>query len=260
MLPLKWPLLSKELMKLFKKKIRRHLLFTFKSFISLVVFLLLIGGVIFFFRSDYFKINSLSCEKDGLPCSEKERALFVDMLGANIFLIESHKIIQSVKDNHPPIKQVTIEKKLINKVFVKLVERKELMGLTTNGKDWFIIDDEGFIFRQVYQQPKNLPLVYFENNAINLEINHYLDGEQKTSLLSIFRAMEDNFIFLGKVVVGPHETITLFLGEGAIASLSARKKITSQVDSLQFILRQSKIEGNMPSRIDLRFDKPVVVF
>ena len=33
-----------------------------------------------------------------------------------------------------------------------------------------------------------------------------------------------------------------------------------QVASLQFILERSKIEGKIPSKIDLRFDKPVLTY
>ena len=72
--------------------------------------------------------------------------------------------------------------------------------------------------------------------------------------------MKDNYVLLEKLVVAPEERITLLLTEGVIASLSAKKEIYSQVDSLQFILRQSKIEGELPRFIDLRFDKPVVKY
>lgn len=40
--------------------------------------------------------------------------------------------------------------------------------------------------------------------------------------------------------------------------LSLEKDISPQFASLQFILWRSKIEGKMPKRIDLRFDKPVI--
>jgi len=42
--------------------------------------------------------------------------------------------------------------------------------------------------------------------------------------------------------------------------LSKKEEISRQVASLQYILNRSKIEGKIPSIIDLRFDKPVLKY
>lgn len=42
--------------------------------------------------------------------------------------------------------------------------------------------------------------------------------------------------------------------------LNKDEDILRQVASLQFILNRSKIEGKIPSKIDLRFDKPVIKY
>ncbi len=41
---------------------------------------------------------------------------------------------------------------------------------------------------------------------------------------------------------------------------SKEKDYTGQIASLQFILERSKIEGKIPSKIDLRFSKPVLTY
>jgi hypothetical protein len=38
------------------------------------------------------------------------------------------------------------------------------------------------------------------------------------------------------------------------------KKPKTRVDSLQLILKQTKIEGQVPKIIDLKFDKPIIKF
>ena len=42
--------------------------------------------------------------------------------------------------------------------------------------------------------------------------------------------------------------------------LKKDEEISRQVASLQYILNRSKIEGKIPSIIDLRFDKPVLKY
>lgn len=47
---------------------------------------------------------------------------------------------------------------------------------------------------------------------------------------------------------------------GVEVNFSPVKERKPQFDSLQSILQQSKIEGRPVRRVDLRFDKPVVVY
>ncbi len=47
---------------------------------------------------------------------------------------------------------------------------------------------------------------------------------------------------------------------GGISILLKKENIAQQVSSLQLMLARFKIEGRIPKKIDLRFQKPVVVF
>ena len=47
---------------------------------------------------------------------------------------------------------------------------------------------------------------------------------------------------------------------GGIKVIFKTEKIKEQVSSLQAILTRFKIEGRIPKKIDLRFEKPIVVF
>lgn len=55
-------------------------------------------------------------------------------------------------------------------------------------------------------------------------------------------------------------TLVVHLKDGVVAVFSPFKKREYQFDSLQFILKQSKINAKPVKRVDLRFDKPVVVY
>lgn len=47
---------------------------------------------------------------------------------------------------------------------------------------------------------------------------------------------------------------------GLTCVFSLEKNLESQLASLQFILWRSKIEGEYPTKVDLRFDKPVISY
>lgn len=56
------------------------------------------------------------------------------------------------------------------------------------------------------------------------------------------------------------DTITVTLPGPLTVRLAASSDLKYSVASLQFIISRSKIEGKVPKSIDLRFDKPVVVY
>ena len=56
------------------------------------------------------------------------------------------------------------------------------------------------------------------------------------------------------------ESFEATLSGNLFVLFSKEKEYASQVASLQFILSRSKIEGKIPQKIDLRFDKPVLTY
>jgi len=250
--------IKKRPSRVFKPSTSKYIVLTFKTIISLLIFLFLIIAFIFFFTNDYFKISFLDCEKNKLPCSEKERNFFLDFFGENIFLFNTDKKERQIKNSYPHIREVEIEKKLPNKVLLQIKDREEFASLNRDDKSWFIFDKEGFFLKMVYEKPKNLPEIFSYHSGLNLSVGQKIDKKEILISLKILKSLKDSFILLEKIIVDKREIITLFLTNDVVASLSAQKNTPNQVDSLQFILRQSKIEGRLPLFIDLRFDKPVI--
>lgn len=66
-------------------------------------------------------------------------------------------------------------------------------------------------------------------------------------------------ISFSEVTTG-HDIIRIALKDDSQALLSPNKNIENQIASLQLLTNNFTIEGKVMKRIDLRFDKPVVVF
>jgi hypothetical protein len=60
-------------------------------------------------------------------------------------------------------------------------------------------------------------------------------------------------------IVHKNDVFIVELKNNAEVVLSAKKDVTSQISSLQFILSRLTMEGRRFSRLDLTFDKPVIV-
>jgi len=57
-----------------------------------------------------------------------------------------------------------------------------------------------------------------------------------------------------------HDDVAIYNQQGQLAIFSSKKDKEEQVDSLQQVISKAKIDSAKIAKIDLRFDKPVLVF
>ena len=63
-----------------------------------------------------------------------------------------------------------------------------------------------------------------------------------------------------KIRTASDSSILIYLKDEQVVNLSERKNLESQISSLQLILYRLTIEGKKFKFLDLRFEKPVIVF
>lgn len=241
------------------RKQTRRLVLLLKDLILILAFLSLIIGIVFLFKGKTFKINKLTCQKEGFSC-KKEAIFFEELRGQNIFLANTTKIPQKIKSQVLTIKEVKIKKRLPDEVLIEIIPRNSVAALTKDEKSWFLIDEDGFVFQKIFDKPKDLPVILINDPEVSFFIGGQVENEALIKTLSLLDQLRGNFIPFKQIALLEKETINVFLNEPIVASFSTKKSVALQVDSLQFILRQSKIEGKMPAFIDLRFNKPVIKY
>ncbi len=150
------------------------------------------------------------------------------------------------------LKSLTISKKLPQELVVK-VEKRNAQAIIKAGEEFFVIDDQGFVLQKTKirtEIKQDLPVILIDSFSqtevawtANLleKIKFYLFTPQETKILS-------------------SRNIEVKLDKGLLVIFSSQKEMDFQLDSLQFIFSRAKIEGRKIKKIDLRFDKPVVVY
>ena len=71
--------------------------------------------------------------------------------------------------------------------------------------------------------------------------------------------LKENVPF-SKINVASDSSFLIVLRDGGEVAISQKKNLESQISSLQVILSRLTIEGKKFRLLDLRFDKPVIVF
>ncbi len=240
--------------RLFKPPPGKYFILHFSVLIKIFLALLFVLVLIFFWQSGLFEISVIDCKNEGFSCSDKEKELFNFVLGRNIFFIKKEEILNEIRFKDISLKKITLKKKFPNCLIVRLEKREPLVVLSS-GKDYFLLDEEGFVFSLDKRENSVLPVVEVDKNQ-GISLGTQVQGQTAKSL-ELVKALESFFLPFEKVVVEKDNFVVHFSGFRAVFSSS--EDFFIQAGSLQLLLQSSKInEHTGKLKIDLRFDKPVI--
>jgi len=246
-----------------------------KKILKILFLLIFLGGIFFLvFKSDFFRVKKITCRWEGNSCPpEVWNELTFLTFGKNLIFLKKKEISKKFLNDHHIVKNLKIKKVLPNKLVFELEKRKEVAVLgfelrleeketTPSGKpifettkDFYLVDEEGIVIKK--ENDSLLPLILL-SEELNLNIGERVPQQQIIEAIKFLTTLRLNLLEPKVAKITPPYSLTVWLKDGEEAIFSLKKEIQIQVDSLQFILSRSKIEGRGIKKIDLRFDKPVV--
>ncbi len=120
----------------------------------------------------------------------------------------------------------------------------------------FSVDRTGFIIGENPSTDTALPMIYFVSYE-ELKVNEHLEeGLMESALLLLEKVKEQQLVVESAKIEGR----SLFLNGPIRVTFLLKKEIEEQIIPLQLILQKAKIDSETVEKIDLRFDKPVVVY
>lgn len=223
--------------------------------------------LIFFFLFLIFIINFfLSIKEIEIICRdcEKKQIVGLDLIkNKNLITILFNKknIEKKFLLVNPGIKKVKLEINSLIKLRLYLDYYQPTACLFQDSTCYFLSED-GRIIKKSQEQELNLPKIFYYQR---LPIFYYKTGiwidyndiKFTLSMINLFRNL--NYL-INKVEIKSEEMIIFELFSQQQILLSSKKDLDKQKYELTQILKQFKIKGSSFKKIDLRFNKPVVVF
>lgn len=240
--------------KVFRPPRSKYFLITFKTILILLNLIGVASLFVWLFRGDLFKTRNIDCIKENFGCSPKEISLLEPLYGQNIFLLQGRIFSRNFVYNNPYISKVKITKKLPNSLKIILTPRKALAVIKTD-RERFLIDDSGFVFAKAEKNRNKLPIIILTQS---IAIGETLVGKIEKKTLILAKKLQESFIQFDKINLVNGDFLEVFTANKMIATFSGEKALAPQVDSLQYILHHSRMDGKV-IRVDLRFDKPILV-
>lgn len=116
------------------------------------------------------------------------------------------------------------------------------------------LSDEGLV---IAATGSNLPVLFLEQNK-KVNRGQKIDDQVVKFTISLAKNLAKTDYTPVNVRILSSIEIAVYNSNGTIAIFSSQKPQEIQVDSLQTLLSQAKIDANKIAKVDLRFDKPIV--
>lgn len=230
-----------------------------KRWFKILGFLLFFALIYVFLRSDFWQVKKIICQFNQLDCSQEIANKVSELsFGKNLVFMSRQTLINKIKENLPQVDMVKIKKRIPDKLLFELTSRKPVVALAVEGVIYYLVDEQGVVAKKM-EENQNLPLILFDKDP-QFKVGEKINQEEILQTIKIIMGMKLRLL-QPKVsrIISPRE-IEIWLENETLAILNGQKEIENQLDSLQFIYSRSKIEGKQIKKIDLRFDKPVVLY
>jgi hypothetical protein len=233
-----------------------------KNYYKIILRVFLVGILIFFIfwvKDSLFTFKVINCQIDGRDCPEEIITKLKDQyLGKSLISVQDNSISDFVNSQGFLVSNTAFQKNWLKRsADFNFTARKPIAYIKDNRIN--LIDKDGVVIGESSHN-LNLPQIIPDFSLDPLingekfnqdEIKYALDILTKLKLYSFEPTKAD---IQSKFKI----EITLLSGEQVV--FSTMKEAAEQLDSLQLIFTRAKIEGKHISRIDLRFDKPVLLY
>jgi cell division septal protein FtsQ len=271
--------------------VKKFGLFRLRTLKILGIFLAIVGMIVFgwwFFtqvKTDFsIKLDDLACANESQikQSLEKQRIRF--------YWLQSQEIDKKLRSEFPCINESRIERQFPKGVIVSVSGRKPLAVFRVTKKttpsplpievleatpstsearpspslspspqvivtfgETFLMDGKGVGFAKGFRE--DLPLINYV--ADRFDIGDNIGAESISQLLLIIDFFQKQAMSIESIELD-HDKLTIKSAQEFIFSVS--QSLERQIASLQLIWKQAKMNSKSVVKIDLRFDKPVVIY
>jgi len=204
---------------------------------------------VYFILVNVFTITSIQVQGDGVQVLVNQ-----DKLPKNILFFPIDVITKQILIDNPLIESLSIQKKYPHTLLLHIRVRTGIAYVKT-GTMSALVDATGVIIN--FSLPtENIPVIERDIQLGN--IGSHITDEYILSTVSFLKKVQ-SFVKIRKLTIEDEAFIRATYDKTDI--LFVQKTDSSKLAStLQTLLSGFRIKGNMPSTIDLRFDKPIVTY
>ena len=178
----------------------------------------------------------------------------------NLVLLNTKKLSISLKALNPSTTKVEINKRFPNSVSIKYELKEPIAYLKVNDGYFYLSENSKILYKtkQFQQTGSIIEMHYYQSfDYLTNPVGSSLDFLDINYSLSFLRKVKGLGFEAKSIDIDNPSMIRLNLNDATVI-ITVEKDIDSQLNNLERIIKQFKVEGNSFSLLDLRFDKPII--
>lgn len=247
---------------------------------------LLILSIFFLIKKNPFQIKVVNFRSADLSCVSNEQLRnYLNLKSYNFFNLDGKSLEQKVKEKFICVSVIKIERKIPSTVEVSANDRKlaaiikvfqlpeidlnleeatsstqaaKLIDTTYGASELgnFIVDTEGVVLKP-QDGTSNLPVIEYYNLSGKLRLGSRLPAGLIPQTLKVLNGLNQQGINFENLKIVDNG---LFVRGEKELVFPLDKDIERQLAALQLILQKAKMDTKQVNKVDLRFDKAIVVY
>lgn len=183
-----------------------------------------------------------------------------ELVGKPLFLLNESTISKDLLKKNPTIEKITFEKKYPNILSIR-VQQSKPVGLLAVANGYYILSSSGKVIGKERTKMHKLPLITigqkFPFQAYR--VGETMSNQELLTSAYVLGKFTQNGVYIDTVEIRGFDVVVC-KGAGHTYIFSASKDKAEQFSELMVVYRQFFVEGKKYQSIDVRFEKPVVVF
>lgn len=177
-----------------------------------------------------------------------------------LFLINSNIASQDLLAKNPMFESIEISPQYPNKLIITVTGSKKV-GILKVSHGFYEISSTGKVLTKVRAKEGKLPVILLQQLLPyeSYAVGQTMSNQEVTFSAYLLGKFAENNIPIDTVEMQGFDVV-LCKGAGRTYVFSASKDKVTQFSDVAVIYRQFFVEGKKYNKIDVRFDKPVVVF
>lgn len=178
-------------------------------------------------------------------------------IGSSIFSIDTEELESSLKTNFLGAGNVEVSLDYPDAVVIKVEERRPVAVVTSGKKEavHYLIDNYGYVLGEVSDEFMDLPEIIYEGD---MRIGAFLDDRIVPVSIEILNEVDKAGLSVSSISFKERYS-KLYLGATEVY-LSNLRGIGESVQKLEKLYKNLLLEGKKVIKIDLRYDKVIVLY
>lgn len=235
----------------------------YRIIIKIVIVSLTLGFIGYFlyqyiYLNPKFTVKNISVIGGGtfVNVEDFNSMVYQKMGGHSIFFLNSSEIAETLKSNFLGAKNIDVSVDYPDNLVIKIDERVPL-AIISKGKDnpYYLIDVEGYVLGEVSEEFMGLPLIVYSGD---INVGTFLEANIVPVSVEILTEAGQAGLDVSSVSFSERYS-KLYLGPTEIF-ISNLKNVSESVKKLEKIYKNLLLEGKSVIKIDLRYDKVIVLY